>query len=154
MRSIRVRFAVTILLGMTAMSCSTALSKSCTDMGCGTALVIRVPASKAFPVGAYHIELKTPEKTVAGDCSINADGSTRCEAASSFFISWDKSQPTSLSVDVWNDAPTTFTFTLSFGGKTLVTQSITATYTESRPNGPECGPICKNASVTTNEAAL
>jgi hypothetical protein len=43
--------------------------------------------------------------------------------------------------------PAVFSVSLERDGVELIGQTVSPTYKESRPNGPECGPVCRQAKV-------
>jgi len=46
-----------------------------------------------------------------------------------------------------NTAPKTIAVDLTLDGALILSESSTPSYVESQPNGPDCGPICRQANV-------
>ena len=163
-----------ILLGILLLgsgSCTELLGTSCTEIGCAdqASLTLR-PASGEWTAGAYELSL-----TVDGTerrCAFNVpadlpeprNGRSLCEQALAMYI-----QPeTTCTEHRYRDAvsqsctpipdrysasltlygtPSALTVVLERDGTTILDESSTLHYQSERPNGPDCEPLCQQASV-------
>lgn len=119
------------LMSLTVLSlllgCSTA-DKACTLIGCNDGLSVTF---KGSPPENFTLRLKAD-----GQADINVT----CPGGSTQFTCLPDR------VMINNYTPTQVDVTYTAGDKTL-TRSFTPSYTSSEPNGPGCGPVCRQASV-------
>ena len=100
---------------------------ACTLVGCDSGLTVRLDR---VPAGTFRIEAISPEGAPSQvyDC---AGAGPQC-APEAVFRDFTPSQ-------------VTIRVTTASG---TVTQTFQPQYSENAPNGRECGPICRNATVT------
>jgi hypothetical protein len=103
-----------------------ACGMDCTTIGCNDALTLRF----ATPIlGPLHVDAFSSDgEHRTYDCT-NAAGCPDSEVALARYL------------------PTTVTLTLTYQGRTS-TSTVKPSYTESSPNGPSCGPTCRQGTVT------
>lgn len=158
---------MTALAGLVLNGAACELGHSCTDIGCGNGVAMVVhPESHTWREGTYTVEIaldddlrscrfSVPEDlpatgaTSSFECGLleqlaecnevrNGDAvSQSCELVPGAYrlVLNTYGEPANLGVSVARD------------GDTLLSHEQTLRYTESRPNGPECGPVCRWASV-------
>jgi hypothetical protein len=141
----------------------------CTLIGCVDGLRIEITgADAALPAGMHTIRATTPAGTssctftwppesVANGWSVSA----QCQAGLSVLISQKTvctaSDPTSSRCDPVpgqfqeaiqvSGTPASVELEERTGDTVLVSQTVTPTYRESRPNGPHCEPVCRQAEA-------
>jgi hypothetical protein len=103
----------------------TTISDACTLIFCESGLTVQLAQA---PVGAYRIEVFTP----SGGTHHVFDCADPAQCGEARFVDY---MPPSVTIRV----------TTSAGTREQTTQP---TYNTSRPNGPGCGPECKQATVT------
>lgn len=131
--------ALVLTLGL-AMSCSGGALGGCTEKGCGVdGLVIDLGAASSghYVVtgsaleGPRRCEFDVPEGANNPACAMVLPASVK--------VSWVGFAPSEVLIIVTRD------------GKALKSMPNTKpTYTTSRPNGPNCGPECKNGTVSVS----
>jgi hypothetical protein len=150
---------------------------ACTEVGCSDGLVVQVrrPTSEWAP-GAYGLELAFDGHAITCAFTLPADfpatGSVKeipCQGsvgAPGFSVILDQDsicdtvqrggsetfvcQPVpnrySLRAGLYG-TPATAKLVLGLDDGVLLDTELTPTYEESRPNGPDCGPVCRQATV-------
>ena len=136
-----------IILAITAIAMYGALAGcvvgSCTEIGCLDNLTVRLTQiSGTLADGTYSVAMRDNSNSAVETCDFTmADGQ----------ISGDTTCPTwsddAVSVSFSSVLPTTATLTVTRNANEVATQDITINYTESRPNGESCGPMCFAATV-------
>jgi len=113
-----------LVFGLSA--CSDQLQRICTDIGCYSGLEIQVSPAPATP---FRIEAFAPgfSAVYTQDCANPAD-------CTRIFLP-------EFTPDVVN-------VRLIAGGDTTFVEGAQPQYTESRPNGPDCPPICRTGHIT------
>jgi len=139
--------SVGVFLLVSAQGCAT----TCTDAGCGPSMSLEIRAADGtWPDGVYALELSVdgvahtcsmtlPDDIPAsGGLALSGCGLTLSpdQVAGQYTLrSWSSSTPRTLSVRVTRDEAL------------LIDETRTVAYEDSRPNGPECGPVCRSATV-------
>ena len=114
-----------LLLLFTVAGCGLTTPRSCTDIGCASGLIVdlNVPAAS------------TPVTVLA----TATDGSTKS----------DSCVPTTGSCSVFLNDFTASNATIKVSGDSYTsTNTLQITYQSTRPNGPDCPPICLNARIS------
>ncbi|HEU0012273.1 MAG TPA: hypothetical protein VFQ45_01245 [Longimicrobium sp.] len=100
----------------------------CTEIGCATGLTVRLGAA---PAGGYRVEaIVAGQEQRVHECAAG----TTCE------VLFEDFAPQQVTVRVT-------------GGGAAREETFTPSYQVSYPNGPECGPECRNATVDFPPAA-
>jgi hypothetical protein len=165
-----VRVAFLVFLGCVLGSCLE--THECTDIGCvdQANFTIRT-ASGAWEAGEYSLsvtfddvvhtcsftlpdDLPAQGSLDALDCTPRLDAYIQQESMCMEYRNGDSvSQsctpiPDQYSLSGWfYGTPSTLAVSLERDGAELVEETHSLSYEESRPNGPECDPICRQASV-------
>ena len=144
--------------------------KSCTLMGCRAAVSMHIPATSWLSNGkSPTISVCRGTKCISGSLEVSDGGSLirdgtfasfpRAAGADSAEVTVTPTIGSSARVDISyfplsEDDLTDgdhYTVTLSNDNGAPLIYEQTVTYTIIYPNGPECGPGCKNAEVTLSE---
>ena len=126
MRTIGIAMLAGALVGC---SPSTPPSQACTLIGCDSGLTVVVDPT---PAGSFRVEADAPgDSTRAVECSAQQP----C-ANGAFFRDFT---PESATIRVIVSSDTT-------------TRSVTPVYEALQPNGPQCPPTCRQATVTVSTA--
>ncbi len=114
---------------------------SCTLIGCAEdGLVIELTSGSGIPAGSYRITAGATAGSVGmKQCdfvlpSTGADPDPDCRVGESG-VMWPGFAPTELTVIVARD------------GNPAHSDEHVVTYQESRPNGPDCGPVCRSGRL-------
>jgi hypothetical protein len=121
-------FAAALTLGTAA--CRALLDSGdvvCTRIGCSSGLTIRFDAVP--PPGAYRVEL-LPAGEGGPRYVVECPDASRCTGGATF---------PGFTGDYVVVRVTT--------ARGVLTREVRPTYTESRPNGPDCPPVCQQATV-------
>lgn len=141
--------------GLAALPAYAETPVACTEIGCVNGLSLTVPTDYSWQPGAYVFSLKLDGRTVTckgklplNACdmpSVNCDGEgvviteSGCALpspeAQGFGDIQIESGPQQVAVSVTRD------------GQTLVEKILMPSYRTARPNGPQCGPECRQASI-------
>ena len=131
--------------------------KMCTQIGCVDGLRLTLEKAGAWAPGAYTFAFTLDGAAVTCSGSLplkacDAGPSLTCDAEGRVMIG---ESGCALPPDQhgWSDiqvsgAPKAVKLTISRDGQPLHAAELTPTYTESRPNGPDCGPVCRGAAAT------
>lgn len=148
-------------------------SKSCTAIGCSDgAFLTLAPGDAPWPEGSYAIELETPDAmhtctiTVPDDlpeqpgsvltlpCEPQLSVSLMAEAVCTEQRSGDAiSQSCTPVPDRWSlnatleGTPDSLHVRVARDGAQVLEETLALDYEESRPNGPDCDPLCRQAHV-------
>jgi len=147
-------------------------SHSCTDVGCVGGISLRIQSDDAWPAGSYRLVLEQPGW--ARECEFElpleerSDGRTaaaelRCTPALELAVAQDSACRQTSAPMIGNCVPVPnhyhvegfitdeltgdLSVRLERAGVTLVDESRPLSYTEFRPNGPECGPVCEGSNL-------
>jgi hypothetical protein len=173
MRWFRIWLAVGACSLLQGAACNVLEGHSCTEIGCGEGVGVNVrPVGGTWPAGAYRLELGLDD--VAGTCDFTVpedlpamrgsatsltclDGATLllqqifdCRSISEGGAVSQTCEPVADQYELTLSAfgtPTTLTLVLTRDGEELVSENRELTYTESRPNGPDCEPVCRQAQA-------
>ena len=124
----RLRILAPLAVGLIGGCDLVTSNDGCTLIGCNSGLLVQLAGPVAGP---YRIEVRTPGSTAVfvSECT-TAAGCTG--TGGGFFPDF---MPEQVSVTVTTARGT-------------VRQDVRPTYTTSQPNGDECPPVCKQATVT------
>jgi hypothetical protein len=142
--------------------------RACTEMGCSDSAMITAKLSPAgAPLGTHSFALEIDGKPQTCTVEFTREIETahgQCPEGA-FLLFGPAMQGTETSMDgvvgyTEEPIPGEFRWQLTiFGqptkvhvvhthdGKTILDQAASLTYTDFRPNGPECEPVCKSANV-------
>ncbi len=130
---------------------------ACTQIGCVDGLNIAVGPAHHWAAGAYDFTFVMPGRTVnctgtlplkpCGTSSIACDGPGVMIGESGCALPANTHGFADIRID---GAPKTVSVTLKHNGTTIARQDIAPTYVTSRPNGPQCEPVCHAARDTLN----
>ena len=118
------------VLALSAAACSSVVGSGdtvCTRMGCSSGLTVRIDA--APPPGAYRVEL-LPAGEAGPRYVVECPDASRCAGGATF---------PGFTGDYVVVRVTT--------ARGVLTREVRPTYTESRPNGADCPPVCQQATV-------
>jgi hypothetical protein len=115
--------AVALLAG-----CTGGINGACTLIGCQSGLTVNLAQA---PAGSYSIEVFTPSSQNGAHYVFQCASAASC-GTTAFFAEFT---PASVVVRI----------TTETGGRE---EYVTPSYQKSRPNGPNCGPECIQATVT------
>ncbi len=151
------------VLATTAIACAGAAPSPaapdlpCTAMACLDGLRIELaPAAGTWGKGSYTFEVVTPAGTTTCEGSLplpacDAGAALRCSGPpvsigeSGCALPAEQQGFASLEL---NEGPATFAVTIRKDGAELAKQTFTPAYRTVSPNGPQCGPTCRQASDT------
>lgn len=116
--------------------------KICTQMGCIDRWELKLSGKdgKPLPPAVYVVELAAGGKKQS--CTLDAKTETKVPSCKGD----DLGGTWSASSVVFQTAPASLDVTITRAGKKLLTKSVSPTLKEVRPNGPDCGPACKQGS--------
>lgn len=131
--------------------------RACTEIGCMNGLRIELKKAGAWAPGAYTFAFTLDGAAV--NCSgalplkpCEAGPSLTCDVADRVAIG---ESGCALPADGHGFAdvqvtgePKEVKLTISRDGQAVASAELRPTYTESRPNGPGCEPVCRNAAET------
>ncbi len=169
-------FRIWLVAGACALlqgaACNVLESHSCTEIGCANGVGLSIlPAGGSWPAGAYQLDLGLDD--LAGTCDFSvpedlpAGGSATsftciegvtimlqqvfvCRSISEGGAVSQSCEPVADQYELTLSAfgePTTLTLVLSRDAEELLSENRALTYTESRPNGPDCEPLCRQAQL-------
>jgi hypothetical protein len=125
-----------ILMGLCGLfacnSNNTSTGQSCTLIGCSSGLNLNLTGKVP---NTFELELIP---------SIGEKRLVQCPAGGSGTICLGEK-----AILIQNFTPEEVAITVSYDGK-KVTQNFVPSYSDSRPNGPNCEPACKQAQLTIN----
>lgn len=136
-----------LLLGMalvvTGVACDS--SQSCTDIGCESSLTLDVRlASGSWTDGDYVLGAGAERCSFSVPRDLPKVGATTtpiCSAGTRVLLGASGLQLALAST------PKTFAIALSRDGSSILSEDATPNYDESTPNGPDCGPVCRQGHV-------
>lgn len=149
------RRLIVFFLLVAAGSAPASAQLACTQIGCEDGLAIRVPHNYAWQPGLYGFDFVIDGKPLVcrgalplprcgmgamtcsgGDVMITESGCALLHESHGFGDIWVRSGPKEISLKV------------TYNGKPVAQQKWTPMYKMHRPNGPYCGPVCRQANVT------
>jgi hypothetical protein len=165
------RVVLLLMLTLTLAASGCTFTQSCTAIGCGDALTLEMrPAGGGFPDGAYTLTLETraglrtcrfvmpdsvPQLGALGsvDCDPGASAwveqATDCTETRSGNATSESCRPVpgrfALHAQL-QDTPDVVSVRVERDGLALLDSTLTPTYETSQPNGPDCGPVCHQAT--------
>lgn len=149
----RALWTVALVTACSASSQPRVEGHECTAIGCADGFFVTITSASAWPAGAYVVTVVADGATTtcAATFPLTASSTPACSgpgvqvglsgsllpaAQQSIASVTLMTTPKAVSIDVARDGA-------SIGGR-----SYTPTYKTSRPNGPDCEPVCTNASDT------
>lgn len=115
---------------------------SCTLLGCEGGLNITIPVEVSQ---AYQLKLTAADKeTITASCPGEGTSTLRC---------WPGEPGKAASVFVPQYTPEELTIEITAADQVL-TQTVKPSYKELKPNGPNCSPICTQATIELKAADL
>ncbi len=127
---------------------------ACTEIGCVDGLVLNVAPDYHWAPGDYVFAFKIDGQPQTcrgslplkpcGEPSVICDGSGVMITESGCALPPDAHGFGTITLA---NGPAQVDVTITHNGQTLVQKTITPTYKTSRPNGPQCEPQCRQASV-------
>jgi hypothetical protein len=142
--------AVLSLAGTVVHGCSS--QKACTLIGCASSFEVGFTGATGIP-GVYRVEVVADGATSSCEITLPFTCDTQ-PACSSSDLPWRLTRSgCALGADretidgfiFFSQPPMSLTFDVRRDGRAVGGGSITPVYTESRPNGPECDPVCRTA---------
>lgn len=135
----------------------------CTDIGCQDGFILMLSPSDRWPAGAYEFVLETEagKTTCTGSiplppcgqsglsCVTTPDRGDKNPRIAISGCALDGASQSFPQID-FPDGPAQVNVRISKDGTTLVNQAFTPQYTTSSPNGPQCGPVCRQSSSSMN----
>jgi len=150
MRALPLLFAI-ITLPLATAGCFVP-PQGCTEIGCANGLNISLQkTSGSWEPGMYSVEIDADGKKITCTTQIPLSGSnpSSCDDAAVLLGVSGSALPASehgLSDLIFQSTPKQVSVTVSRDGAMLATKDLTPTYKKSQPNGPDCEPICNQAS--------
>lgn len=139
----------------TATETATPRPKACTRMGCIGALKVEIGGGDKLAKGKYVIDVEADGKK--GKCAFAApnfcdDKAPKCEGEVEIEVvtqgcpAVTTGPAPSIRELKLPSTPAAASITVTRDGKKVGEAKLAPQYKEVRPNGPECDPVCKNAS--------
>lgn len=130
-----------------ALACSSVacdLSQSCTDIGCASGLTLSVRrAAGTWADGDYVLRAGIERCSFSIPRDLPAVGSiARPSCGGASVLLGNSGLELSLTT-----TPKTFAVELTLDGAPILSENSTPSYVESQPNGPDCGPVCRQGSI-------
>lgn len=137
-----------------AFSPPAAAQQACTEIGCTNGVTFSVDPARAWGRGVYRFSFifdnkivdcraRLPLKPCAEGPSVTCDGTGVMITESGCALPKESHGFGDIHID---GAPTRVVARVIYNNKLLVTRTIRPAYRESRPNGPQCGPVCRSAA--------
>jgi hypothetical protein len=127
----------------------------CTQIGCGAALGIQFQRAEGWGLGVYRVELDVDGEAVTCERQVplHCDQPPACSRPDVQLIeigcALDVSQQSLGGVQFVADGPPQVSVRVLHDGVELGAARYVPVYVESRPNGPECEPVCRQAKEET-----
>jgi hypothetical protein len=172
MRRFRLWVAVGVCGLLAGAACNGLESHECTEIGCGDGVGVNIlPVGGIWSAGAYRLELSLDDLSGSCDFSVPEDlpdprsaTSLTCLDGASVWLQQvfechsvtegggvsESCQPIANQYELTLSTfgkPTTLRLVLTRDGEELISENRELSYTESRPNGPDCEPVCQQAQV-------
>lgn len=136
---------------------------ACTEIGCQDGFILMLSPSDGWPQGAYEFALETEagKTTCKGSiplppcgqsgltCATTPDRGEKNPRVAISGCALDGASQSFPQID-FPDGPAQVNVRIAKDGTTLVNQVFTPQYTTSSPNGPQCGPVCRQSSASMN----
>lgn len=140
-------------LALAAPGCDT-ISHSCTTIGCADTLGVRVAAAHgALPPGTYDVTVELDGARAKVECFVESPPvNSSCSAIENAAVFLSTQAIVGVSGDLQLDlavlaTPSSVVVTVERDGSAVASQTLAPTYQTSRPNGPDCGPICRQGGI-------
>jgi hypothetical protein len=133
-----------VAAGLVFSSVACDWSHSCTDIGCASGLTVNVrPASGTWADGDYELSAGAEQCTfsIPRDVPSVGSGTLDCYRRTSGGVG-----PSGLQL-TFEGTPETLAVVLTRDGTAILDETSTPSYAESQPNGPDCGPHCRQGSL-------
>jgi hypothetical protein len=150
-----VGFSLTAFTALTAAGCS-APSHACTEIGCVNGLTLSFQkASSTWEPGMYSIVIDADGKKITCTTKLPLSATdpapSSCTDASVQLGVSGSALPAAqhglVGLD-FTSTPAKVTVTVTRDNAMIGTKDFSPTYKKSQPNGPDCEPVCNNASDT------
>jgi hypothetical protein len=169
------RFFLSLIMMVALFSCDygcgddSLFGASCTEMGCGDALALTLRTDdNTWPVGQYSFEISLGDQSYTcavdipddlpdnpgGNCEPQLNASFRAETECTERRTKDAvSQSCTPIADHWlleihqSGTPKTLRVKVTRDGSIILEKDQELTYKETRPNGLDCEPVCKQSQV-------
>ncbi len=136
-----------VLITLALVSSGCGIGLACTEIGCdpNTSVTIR-PASGEFEPGVYTVLIETD--TTSSSCTFQivdvcSEEESRCLSESDCTMVFVADEAGTESGNLFVDgAPAEFTVTATLAEAEVGKRTFTPDYQETRPNGPDCDPVC------------
>ena len=130
--------------------------QGCTEIGCVGGLVMNFSKALTSP-GSYKITVETEAGTSTCQTKLPFDGCSQASPCSSPGLilgqsgcALPASEHSLTQLQIAQGFPTSVKLTIERDGKPVATSTNQVNYQTSQPNGPNCPPICKQASLSVN----
>jgi hypothetical protein len=128
-------------------------SHSCTEMGCTDGYQVDFrSASSSWAAGTYHIGIVADGQSITCAATLPFESQSPPHDCSSPDVMLGVSGTAlpaaqhALTGLVFSTHPANVTITISLDGKPFASAALAPAYATSRPNGPDCEPVCTSAS--------
>ncbi|MCO4764494.1 MAG: hypothetical protein KC502_23495 [Myxococcales bacterium] len=131
---------------------------SCTAMGCADSYGVDFGHTGAWPAGDYQVSVSLDGSDVVCSATLpfaSCETSGACVGGSESVLlirsgcALDKAQHKLGGIIITGAQPKEVKVSVTRGGKAIGDGSWTPTFVTSRPNGPNCGPVCNQAPKET-----
>ncbi|MCC6646003.1 MAG: hypothetical protein IT374_10585 [Polyangiaceae bacterium] len=147
--------ALSMVALLTACSASSMPSegRSCTAIGCVDGFSVTVTSSGAWPAGEYVVKVVADGVTTTCSATLPlTQSSTSVCSGPGVQVGLSGSllpaSQQSISTVSLSSTPKAVAIEITRDGASIGARTYAPSYVTSRPNGPECEPICTNASDT------
>ena len=139
-----ISLAAFLLVSVLAPGCR---ERVCTLIGCANGFEIHLTRSAPLAAGSYGFQFVIDGRAVS--CSLTLPTTSQVQACAEGSGVTVAAGPGAALGDVHIDGtPESVLATVTHGAETIASGSFKPLYRESRPNGPECPPVCKNAEAS------
>jgi hypothetical protein len=118
---------ITVVIAMSALLSGCGLA--CTEAGCESGLTVKVRTASGGIPESFSGTAKFSDRTIAFSCDGTLAGTAEFQCFNAGEVKLSGTGDVELTIGT-------------------ETRSLTPAYTEHRPNGPFCAPVCSNASET------
>jgi hypothetical protein len=165
--------ALSFLFFIVTASCDRWLRHSCTDVGCRSGVTVTVrPVAGTFPPGSHEVDIiagsdpvvrctfelsdnRSPNVGVTGVCTGNAVSVSVSPRSACTETVTDNARSLScvpipgqyeevLTID---GTPSSVRILQRTSASTIIDRELAPTYKDTRPNGPDCDPLCHQATA-------
>jgi len=136
--SLAQRLGMVAALALTGVGCTVEEEVGCTLIGCADSLTVQLQGASDLADGDYTLTV-----TDTGNSDVQTCTLTMTAGQVTNIVGCSTIGPDATSLAFFDFVPTdaTLVFTDS-GGAVVVERTVALSYIESRPNGPNCEPVC------------